>query len=200
MPAVITPDYHKEQRTAQVLAVQAITLSRVVACFVFVSIALQPALAYWTLGLAVLAAGTDLVDGWLARRWGVATPGGSMLDACADKAMSAASVLYAVAVGMPPIPCLMVLFRDLAVLSLRQVTIDGAPLMVAQRWIGGLTAAPIRLATLFLLGLQTAVYPAPPILEWLFWFSGLWSVASLAYVLHKDLPRLRKAFTAEAIL
>ncbi|NJL71577.1 MAG: hypothetical protein HC888_08150 [Candidatus Competibacteraceae bacterium] len=119
----------------RLLVVQAVSVSRIAACFVFVAISLQPALASWALGLAIAAALSDLVDGWLARSWQVASNGGSMLDACADKAMSSASSLYAVAVGMPLIPCLMVLVRDIVVLSFRQVRVDDRPLIEPKRWL-----------------------------------------------------------------
>ena len=41
----------------------------------------------WALGLFAYAGFTDLVDGWLARRWKLQTVAGSVIDPMADKAL-----------------------------------------------------------------------------------------------------------------
>ena len=41
----------------------------------------------WALALFVYAGFTDLVDGWLARRWKLQTVAGSVIDPMADKAL-----------------------------------------------------------------------------------------------------------------
>ena len=41
----------------------------------------------WALALFAYAGLTDLVDGWLARRWKLQTVAGSVMDPMADKAL-----------------------------------------------------------------------------------------------------------------
>lgn len=41
----------------------------------------------WALGLFAYAGITDLVDGWLARKWKLQTVAGSVIDPMADKAL-----------------------------------------------------------------------------------------------------------------
>ncbi len=84
----------------------------------------RPAADWTALGLFVVAAATDWVDGHLARRWGQVTKLGTMLDPIADKLLVVVALLavcgYA---GMPPllvIPATAILFREVFVSGLRE--------------------------------------------------------------------------------
>lgn len=194
---MITQDYRASTRPLRFFTVQAVTATRIAACFIFATVGLLPECARLALGLAVFTAVSDLIDGWLARRWKVSSEAGASFDACADKAVSAASVLYAVAVGIPAFPCLVVLFRDLAVLSVRQIDVEGPPLLAPKRWVGGLTVTPVRVATLALLWCAVIEHPPPSAVVGCFWFSAVWSATSLCYSLNADWPRIRRAFEAD---
>ena len=78
-------------------------------------------------GLFVLAAGTDFVDGYLARRWALTTPLGSFLDTTADKLLVTGTLIALVAVGRAsPWIAAIIVARELAVLGLRaMVAFDG---------------------------------------------------------------------------
>lgn len=174
--------------------VQALTVSRVAASLGFVSVALLPSCTIPSIVLFCLAQASDLADGALARRWGLTTSAGASLDAFADKSLSAASALFAVAVGMPAAPCLMVLIRDLLVTSLRSVSVDGHRLLAMRRSLGILTAAPMRAATCWLLveralGTWRATYT--PLL---FWAAGACSLGSLSYACWRDRSLIARAF------
>jgi CDP-diacylglycerol--glycerol-3-phosphate 3-phosphatidyltransferase len=70
--------------------------------------------------LFALAAATDYFDGRLARRWGVATPFGSLLDTTADKLLVSGVLVALVAVGRAsPWLAAAIIGRELAMLSLR---------------------------------------------------------------------------------
>ena len=71
-----------------------ITLARLLltaACFVCLELtrpeAPQTNLVWWAFALFVLAASTDFVDGWLARRLGMVTAFGRVVDPFADKVL-----------------------------------------------------------------------------------------------------------------
>jgi CDP-diacylglycerol--glycerol-3-phosphate 3-phosphatidyltransferase len=72
----------------------------------------------------VIAAVTDFLDGWLARRWKVESLFGAILDPIADKILVCAAALGLIAVHVQPpvlIPIGIILFRECAVSALREV-------------------------------------------------------------------------------
>ena len=82
----------------------------------------RDALKLFALVAFVVAALTDFVDGWLARRLGAASVWGSILDPIADKVLVCAAVLglmtlHARAVALPGA---LILFREFAVSALRE--------------------------------------------------------------------------------
>ena len=93
-----------------------------------------PLVAVWlarlSLAAFVIAAVTDYVDGWLARRWGVVSLVGAILDPIADKILVCGAIVGLLAMGMTPdasmAPILaffsgVILFREFAVSALREV-------------------------------------------------------------------------------
>jgi CDP-diacylglycerol--glycerol-3-phosphate 3-phosphatidyltransferase len=83
--------------------------------------------ARWLVGFAVgafiVAAVTDFFDGWLARRWGVTSLAGAILDPIADKILVCGAIfgLLAVGDGGVLVPGAVILFREFAVSALREV-------------------------------------------------------------------------------
>jgi cardiolipin synthase (CMP-forming) len=66
-------------------------------------------------GLIGIAGLTDLLDGWLARRWNVATRLGAVVDPLGDHVFALAATLTLVASGAVTIPAALVLLsRDIA--------------------------------------------------------------------------------------
>ncbi len=57
----------------------------------------------WATVIYVVAALTDLVDGWVARRFGMVTAGGGSLDAIADKLLMLTYFAYLQSVGVYPL-------------------------------------------------------------------------------------------------
>jgi CDP-diacylglycerol--glycerol-3-phosphate 3-phosphatidyltransferase len=73
----------------------------------------------------VIAASTDWVDGYLARRWNAETRWGAILDPIADKILVTGAVLGVLTSGSVQqiiIPCGLILFREFAVSALRETT------------------------------------------------------------------------------
>ena len=50
-------------------------------------------LKYWALGVFLLAGATDVLDGWIARRYNLITDFGKLMDPLADKLMGATALL-----------------------------------------------------------------------------------------------------------
>lgn len=86
----------------------------------------QFALMKWALIAFVVAASTDFVDGWVARRLHAESAWGATLDPIADKILLAAAVLGLLAQGAQPyvthiaVPSAVIIFREFFVSSLRE--------------------------------------------------------------------------------
>ena len=87
----------------------------------------------------VIAASTDWIDGFLARRWHATTRWGAILDPIADKVLITGAILGVLAWGSVPqaaIPCGLILFREFAVSALRE-TVAGKvklPVTLLAKW------------------------------------------------------------------
>lgn len=92
----------------------------------FVAIALVPFspqhLYEWLFGIFALAALTDFVDGYLARRWQVTSDFGKIFDPLADKVLTFVFLVMLYGSGvMPAVIILLLIVRDLVVDSVRGV-------------------------------------------------------------------------------
>lgn len=84
---------------------------------------LQLSFTVWAFWIFAIAASTDWVDGYLARRWHATTRWGAILDPIADKVLVTGAILGVLASGSLPgiaVPCGLILFREFAVSALRE--------------------------------------------------------------------------------
>jgi CDP-diacylglycerol--glycerol-3-phosphate 3-phosphatidyltransferase len=95
----------------------ALTIARFAAIPLFVALFVEAGdgPAWWAGIVFAAAAVTDQLDGWLARRWHVESPFGTVADPLADRLMIATAVILLWADGrIPWFAALIVLARDLA--------------------------------------------------------------------------------------
>jgi len=97
---------------------------------VLVTVLLTPALEQWTgaplyvvgLGIFLLAAITDMLDGRLARRWNQVTKLGTLLDTTADKLLIAAALIALVENHAAPAWAVVIIVgREIAITGLRSI-------------------------------------------------------------------------------
>ncbi|MBK6704677.1 MAG: CDP-diacylglycerol--glycerol-3-phosphate 3-phosphatidyltransferase [Caulobacteraceae bacterium] len=177
------------------LTVFRIVMGPVVAALVLWAAAelhVDPPLAGFIYALAfilfALAAATDWLDGYLARKWNAVTPLGAALDHSADKVLITC-VLVALAYAALPMTlvaaAVLVLGRDIAVAGLREgISAQGKTLPVSQ--LGKWKAAAEMAGVAAFLAFQTAVLLSAPLsvmigLDWAA-RSLIWSAAVLALV------------------
>jgi CDP-diacylglycerol---glycerol-3-phosphate 3-phosphatidyltransferase len=166
-----------------------LTLSRVAAAplvaLVFVVLA-RPAADAVALVLFLAAAGTDWLDGFLARRLDQHSAFGKMLDPIADKAMVAIALAVLMALsGLAPLlvlPAVAILLREVLVSGLREYL--GAVKLDVTRLAKWKTAAQMIAIGLLLAGPPLGL-PAWPGL------ALLWLAAALT--IHTGLDYFRKA-------
>ena len=142
--------------------------------------------------LFVLAAATDWLDGYLARKWNAVTPLGAALDHSADKVLITC-VLVALAYAALPMMLVaagvIILGRDVAVAGLREgLSAQGKSLPVSQ--LGKWKAAAEMAGVGAYLAFQAAVQLAPvfgipgSVSDGLDWAARIliWSAAMLALI------------------
>jgi CDP-diacylglycerol--glycerol-3-phosphate 3-phosphatidyltransferase len=81
-------------------------------------------LVWFSVVAFIVASLTDFFDGWLARRWGVTSLVGAILDPIGDKVLVCGAIVGLLAVGMPYMFAALgglILFREFAVSALREV-------------------------------------------------------------------------------
>ena len=77
---------------------------------------------FFALGVFLIAAATDLLDGYLARRWGQITTVGTLLDPIADKLLISAALISLVQTRQVPAwMVILLLGREFAVSGLRSI-------------------------------------------------------------------------------
>ncbi len=138
--------------------------------------------------LFLLAAASDWLDGWLARKLNAVTPLGAALDHSADKVLITC-VLVALAYAALPMglvaAAVLILGRDVAVAGLREgIAAQGKSLPVSQlgKWKA---AAEMAGVGAFLAFQAAALLLAPPSLsDGLFWAARIliWAAAALALI------------------
>jgi len=79
---------------------------------------------WWGLGVLLIAAVTDFLDGWWARRYGPQTPWGRSLDPLTDKVVTCSAFIYLATMpqtGITPAMTAVIVARELLVTGLRGI-------------------------------------------------------------------------------
>jgi CDP-diacylglycerol--glycerol-3-phosphate 3-phosphatidyltransferase len=112
----------------------AITLSRLVLTVIFVIGTGAGSLTGHIIALVafVIAAASDWLDGYLARKLGLVTPLGKLLDPLADKILVCAAFVFFSAKGLCPIwVTSLIIAREFLVTGLRQIAIEAGQVLAA---------------------------------------------------------------------
>jgi cardiolipin synthase (CMP-forming) len=124
----------------------------------------------------LLAATTDLLDGWIARNWRLQSAFGRWLDPVADKLLVGATVVMLVGFQRAPlIPAVVILLREIAVSGLREYMAEvrvGMPVTPLAKW--KTTVQMVAIVFLILGPSGPALLPTEQIGFW-----GLWLAAGL---------------------
>ncbi len=112
----------------------AITFSRLVLTVAFVIVVSRESATHYGIGLALfsIAAATDFLDGWLARRMGLVTPLGKLMDPLVDKILVCSAFVFFSAAGLCPVwITALILGREFLVTGLRQVAVEAGEVLAA---------------------------------------------------------------------
>jgi len=108
---------------------------------------------YWGLGIFLLAALTDLMDGIIARRTNRITVTGTLLDPIADKLLMSAAFISLVELGLAPAWMVTVIVgREFAVTALRMVAMTQNVPIAANSWGKAKTTSQVVAVSILILG------------------------------------------------
>jgi cardiolipin synthase len=180
----------------------ALTWLRIVLIPVFVGIYyipqewLTPVMANWTgMGVFALAAVTDWLDGYLARRLGATSAFGAFLDPVADKLMVAAALILLVELGRAEAYlAIIIIGREIAISALREWMAQlGRSRKTAVAFIGKIKTVAQMTALIALL-LWENVIPgiSTPLLGTIaLWIAAILTLWSMLHYLRRAAPHFR---------
>ncbi|GAB7547333.1 CDP-diacylglycerol--glycerol-3-phosphate 3-phosphatidyltransferase [Cupriavidus sp. 8B] len=147
-------------------------------------------------GFFIVAAVTDWLDGFLARRWNQTSSFGAFLDPVADKLMVAAALLSLLALGrVADLIALVIIGREITISALREWMAQiGASKSVAVNFLGKLKttfqmiAIPLLLFNDSLLG----IVDASVLGAWLIYVAAVLTLWSMFYYMKLAWPQIRE--------
>ena len=145
-----------------------LTLARIAAVPVVVVLLLfdSRAAGMWAASLFGLAAATDFIDGWLARKWQVETVLGKFLDPLADKLIVMAALIMLIPLErVPAWAVFIILAREMVITGLRSIA-SSEGIVIAASDLG-------KYKTIY----QMVAIPGLMLHYDFYWFFGLeWSI------------------------
>ena len=139
-----------------------LTLLRIILTPVFLGVLYWgfPGADYAALAIFIIASMTDLLDGKIARKYGLVTDFGKFADPLADKILVVSAMLWFVEQGrMPAWMLAVVITREFAVSGLRMIAVDNGR-VIAAGWSGKVKTAAtmVCIAVMLYLGGALAAY------------------------------------------
>ena len=147
----------------------AITMGRILLIPVFVVLAYEPGpwRSFFAALVFLIAALTDLLDGYLARKHNLVTALGKLLDPIADKLLTLAGFVMLVEQGLAPAWMVIVIVgREMAVTGLRAIAAAEGYVMPADDWGKWKTVTQITAIIMLLLGWKLWIFDVSVIGYW----------------------------------
>src|SRR5437763_4448497 len=132
------------------------------------------------LAIFLAAAGTDLLDGYLARRWKQVTTIGTLLDPIADKLLISAALISLVQVRvLPGWMAILIIGREFAVSGLRSIAAaEGYTIRASDLGKTKMFSQVVAISCLLLSVRQPALHSPGLVLMWMVVFFALASAVS----------------------
>lgn len=177
-----------------------LTILRIVLIPLMVAVFYMPFEGHYLVatGIFTLAAITDWLDGYLARKLDQSTPLGAFLDPVADKLMVAVSLVLLVELHASPlfaIPAAIIICREMMVSALREWMAElGKRTSVAVTYIGKVKTVFQMIAIGVFLGEAHGIHPWLGLLAYaLFYVAAILTIWSMFVYLKAAAPDLRSS-------
>jgi CDP-diacylglycerol--glycerol-3-phosphate 3-phosphatidyltransferase len=136
------------------------------------------------LAIFLAAAATDLLDGYLARRWGQITTVGTLLDPIADKLLVSAALISLVQVQLlPGWMAILIIAREFAISGLRSIAASAGYTIAASELGKTKMVAQVGAASLMMMSRSIPLLRPTALVA--MWIVVFFSVLSAAMYFHK---------------
>lgn len=184
------------RRPATVWAVQLFTLTRIICALVFATLAFQRVPRTFLVVLYGAAMFSDLADGYLAERLSARTYFGKVLDLVSDKTLTVVSLLYAAERGISLLPLAFIAAREIVMIGMRLVSVEGRQLLPTNRFFGGMLALVVWGNTALLI--WTVGYTRPyAVVEVLYWICAVMFAVNLAKRVRATAPQIMASLESD---
>ena len=178
--------------SGRIWVVEAVSIIRLLAALAFAAIAFQNVSVAIPCALYLIAAISDVLDGYLARRLRVVTFFGRVIDLVSDKSVTIVSLLYAAARGIELFPLALIATREIVMIGMRMVILRGAQLFPTNKVFGGAMASVLWGNTLFLFLMGNAE-GAFRVAELVYWLSAVMLVGNLLCRISTNTDRIKSS-------
>lgn len=175
-----------QSRSLRLWIVEGLSLFRLVAALTFAALAFQEVPRLVVASVYALAMVSDLLDGTLARKLQAETYFGKVVDLVSDKSLTIVSVLYAAERGIDILPLALVATREIIMIGVRIILVDGTQLLPTNRILGGIMAFALWGNTLLLVVNAWSVEMATRV----FWLCAIILMLNLFARIHASRRRL----------
>lgn len=135
---------------------------------------------------------SDLLDGYLAKKYQLTSIGGKLLDLFSDKYLNCISIIFLIVEGYPLLPLLIILTKEIFVLSFRSIEVNGKFIISTNRIVGGIMTGTLWFIVLlhvnkkFLSGIKNAIIVL-----------GVLNLLYLLYKIVSNISNLRSIFKSK---
>ena len=142
-----------------------LTVIRVILIPVFLALFFMESLRghyLWALVVFAAASLTDMLDGYLARKYNWVTDFGKLMDPLADKLLVMAAMVSLISVNLVhAVPVILILAREFLVTAIRQIAAQKGVVLAADNWGKIKTVCQMFWLCFGLLWLQLSAMPVP---------------------------------------
>lgn len=142
--------------------------------------------------ILITAITSDLLDGYLAKKYNLMTTGGKLLDLFSDKYLNCISIIFLIIEGYPLLPLLIVLTKEIFVLSFRSIEIDGKFVISTNRTLGGIMSGTLWIIVFFHIN-----HVFSPVLKNSIIILGVLNFIYLIYKIASNISSLKEVFRSE---
>lgn len=163
-----------------------LSVIRIILVFVFVAVFFALESPIWALIVFLTAGATDVVDGYLARRFNWITNLGKILDPLADKLMQCTALVCLCIKGLVPVWFALVFFaKEIATLVTGLLVIKRRSVVVVSKWYGKAAVCLFYLAIFVCIVFRNFLEENPIVAILMFVTVALFALISFAgYIKH----------------